>query len=155
MDFLNRMIYLELKLRLPELLLARVDKITMANSIEARVPFLDHRLVEFAMNIPMDMKIKNGVSKYALKEAVRGVIPDKIIDRKKQGFAAPIKEWLNTSLKKELPEVLWKSKIWDADILNRKAVEKLFQDHIDGKADLSFKIWNLITLALWFDNYAV
>ncbi|MEK9132216.1 MAG: asparagine synthase (glutamine-hydrolyzing), partial [Patescibacteria group bacterium] len=143
-DFLNRMIYLELKLRLPELLLMRVDKITMANSIESRVPFLDHRLVEIAMQIPMSMKIKNGVNKHILKRAVAGIIPDEIINRKKQGFAAPIQEWLNGALKGELPNILWKSKIWDADILDRAAVEKLVADHQSGKTDLSFRIWNLM-----------
>lgn len=152
-DFLNRMIYLELKIRLPELLLMRVDKITMANSIEARVPFLDHRLVELAMQIPMDLKLKNGVSKYILKESVRGIIPDEVIDRKKQGFAAPIAEWLKAELKKELPNILWKSKIWDANIFDRGAVERLISDHQRGRTDASFRIWNLITLALWFDRW--
>mgnify|MGYP001577216397 FL=1 len=154
-DFLNRMIYLELKIRLPELLLMRVDKITMANSIESRVPFLDHRLVELAMQIPMNLKIKNNISKYILKEAVRGIIPNEIIDRKKQGFAAPVAEWLKNDLKTQLSEILMKSKIWEADLFNRKAVEKLIEDHQNGKADLSFKIWNLITLSLWFDRYMV
>lgn len=152
-DFLNRMIYLELKIRLPELLLMRVDKITMANSIESRVPFLDHRLVELAMQIPMDLKLKNGVSKYILKEAVRGTIPNEIIDRKKQGFAAPVTEWLKTALRDELPKILWKSKIWEADLFDRKAVEKLVNDHQNGKVDASFRIWNLVTLAIWFDRW--
>ncbi len=152
-DFLNRMLYLELKIRLPELLLMRVDKITMANSIESRVPFLDHRLVELAMSIPMDLKLKNGVSKHILKEAVRGIIPDEIIDRKKQGFAAPITEWLKTALRDELPKILWKSKIWEADIFDRAAVEKLVSDHQCGKVDASFRIWNLISLSLWFDHW--
>lgn len=152
-DFLTRMIYLELKIRLPELLLMRVDKITMANSIESRVPFLDHRLVELAMQIPMDLKIKNNISKYILKEAVRGIIPNKIIDRKKQGFSAPINEWLKTALKQELPNVLFRSRIWETGIFEAAAVEKLIKDHQNGKADLSFRIWNLITLCLWFDEY--
>lgn len=154
-DFLNRMIYLELKIRLPELLLMRVDKITMANSIESRVPFLDHRLVELAMNIPMDMKIKNGVSKYILKEAVRGITPDEVIDRKKQGFSAPIAEWLNGPLRDELPKILFNSKIWDANIFNKTAVEKLIADHKSGKTDASFRIWNLLTLSLWYDKWMV
>ncbi|PIQ78699.1 asparagine synthase (glutamine-hydrolyzing) [Candidatus Peregrinibacteria bacterium CG11_big_fil_rev_8_21_14_0_20_46_8] len=152
-DFLNRMIYLELKIRLPELLLMRVDKMTMANSIEARVPFLDHRLVELALQIPMDMKIKNGNPKHVLKEAVRGIIPDEVIDRKKQGFGAPIQEWLNGPLRKELPEILWRSKIWDANLFNREAVEALVRNHQEGRAEASFKIWNLITLALWWDEW--
>lgn len=153
LDFLNRMIALELKIRLPELLLMRVDKITMANSIEARVPFLDHRLVELAMQIPMDLKLKNGISKYILKQGVRGIIPNEIIDRKKQGFSAPIAEWLRTDLHKELPAILWKSHIWEADLFDREAIEKLIEDHQNNKVDASFRIWNLITLGLWFDQW--
>ncbi|MFQ6120315.1 MAG: asparagine synthase (glutamine-hydrolyzing), partial [Methanosarcinales archaeon] len=89
-DYLNKMIYLEFKNRLPELLLMRVDKITMSTSNEARVPFLDHRLVEFTMNIPAKLKVKNGVPKYILKKVVEGMIPHEIIYRKKVGFWAPI-----------------------------------------------------------------
>lgn len=153
-DFLNRMMYLELKIRLPELLLMRVDKITMANSIESRVPFLDHRLVELAIQIPMDLKLKNGVSKYILKEAVRGITPDSVIDRKKQGFAAPVTEWLRKGkIADQLIQTLWKSKIWEEDIFNRAAVEKLIAAHQNGKVDASFRIWNLITLGLWFDRW--
>ena len=86
---LNWMSYLALNMRLPELLLTRVDKMSMGVSLEARVPFLDHQFVELAMSIPEAIKIKNGVLKYILKKAVRGVIPDEFIDRKKQGFAMP------------------------------------------------------------------
>ena len=93
-DLLERMIYQELKLRLPELLLMRVDKMTMATSVEARVPFLDHKLVEFAMTIPQGMKFKNGETKHILKRALKGVVPDRVLARKKMGFGAPIKEWM-------------------------------------------------------------
>jgi len=90
------MTYLDLNLRLPELLLMRVDKMSMAVGLEARVPFLDHKFVELAMSIPEAVKTKSGVLKYILKKAVRGVIPDELIDRKKQGFAAPVYEWYHT-----------------------------------------------------------
>src|SRR5258708_28161241 len=90
------MTYLDLNLRLPELLLMRVDKMSMAVSLEARVPFLDHKFVELAMSIPEEIKTKSGVLKYILKKAVRGVIPDELIDRKKQGFAVPVYEWYHT-----------------------------------------------------------
>ncbi|MEK6754572.1 MAG: asparagine synthase (glutamine-hydrolyzing), partial [Bacteroidota bacterium] len=95
-DYLKRMIYLEFKNRLPELLLMRVDKVSMATSVEARVPFLDHRLVEYSMTIPKEFKIKGGEPKYILKKAVEGIIPKNIIYRKKQGFAAPVSEWLRS-----------------------------------------------------------
>ena len=99
-DVLNRMIYSEFKLRLPELLLMRVDKIGMSVSIEPRVPFLDHLLVEFTMNLPMELKVEGGVAKSLFKEAVRGVLPDDVIDRPKMGFGAPMVQWLRGPLRR-------------------------------------------------------
>jgi asparagine synthase (glutamine-hydrolysing) len=94
-DVLNRMIYSEFKLRLPELLLMRVDKIGMSVSIEPRVPFLNHLLVELAMNLPMELKVSDELTAKSLfKDAVRGVLPDDVIDRPKMGFGAPMVEWL-------------------------------------------------------------
>src|SRR5207249_3796927 len=93
-DVFQKMTYLELQQRLPELLLARLDRVTMASSVEGREPFLDHHLVEFALAIPPRMKYRNGVGKWALRQAMRGVLPDQIIDRPKQGFGTPMKEWL-------------------------------------------------------------
>src|SRR4029079_8767467 len=90
---LNWMSYADLNLRLPELLLMRVDKMSMGVSLEARVPFLDHKFVELAMSIPESVKTRNGTLKHILKKAVRGVIPDELIDRKKQGFGVPVYEW--------------------------------------------------------------
>ena len=87
------MLYLELKQRLPELLLMRTDKMAMATSIEARVPFLDYKLVEFMLHVPMNLKFKNNTTKYLLKKIARGILPDAVIDRKKVGFAAPTTRW--------------------------------------------------------------
>lgn len=94
-DFATQMLYLEVKQRLPELLLMRADKMSMAESLEGRVPFLDHHFVEFAFNIPGSLKYKNGVTKYILKKACEGILPDSVIYRKKMGFAAPIVRWFN------------------------------------------------------------
>ena len=93
-DVLARMTYLEFKQRLPELLLMRVDKMTMSTSVEARVPFLDHHLVEFTMGLPRAVKLPGGDRKGLLKRVCRGIIPDEIIDRRKVGFGAPMSEWL-------------------------------------------------------------
>jgi asparagine synthase (glutamine-hydrolysing) len=92
---LHWMSYLDLNLRLPELLLMRVDKMSMGVSLEARVPFLDHKFVELALSIPARAKLGSGGTKYLLKKAVRGLLPDEIIDRKKQGFNVPLPEWFN------------------------------------------------------------
>jgi asparagine synthase (glutamine-hydrolysing) len=97
-DYVNWMAYLDLNLRLPELLLMRVDKMSMATSIEARVPYLDHIFVGLAMSIPERIKLNGSTTKHLFKQAVRGLIPDEIIDRPKQGFAVPVDEWLETRL---------------------------------------------------------
>jgi asparagine synthase (glutamine-hydrolysing) len=92
-DYYQSMLYLELRLRLPELLLMRVDKMSMASSVEARVPFLDQHVVEFTMDLPLRLRVRGTTGKYLLKKAMRGVLPDEIIDRPKMGFAAPFREW--------------------------------------------------------------
>jgi asparagine synthase (glutamine-hydrolysing) len=92
------MTYLDLQLRLPELLLMRVDKMTMATAVEARLPFLDHRLVEQVLTLPMRAKIPQGRLKHLLKLAVKDLLPAQILDRPKQGFAVPIDEWLLSGL---------------------------------------------------------
>lgn len=143
-DFIMQMLYVELKLRLPELLLMRVDKMSMANSIETRVPFLDHRLVELASLIPMRLKIKNGSSKYILKKALRGIVPDEIIDRKKQGFHAPIKEWLrvqgDNDISKTLLDMIFDSKLKDLNIINYEYVNQLIIEHQEKSRDHSLKL---------------
>lgn len=154
-DFLKRMTYLELKIRLPELLLARVDKMAMANSIETRVPFLDTRLVELAFSMPEKLKLKDQTTKYVLKKAVSGIILDEIIWRKKQGFGAPVAEWLrNKETAKDLTGIIFNSGLKERGILNYDYVKNLIASHQSGKADHNFRIWNLITLSLWHDYWS-
>jgi asparagine synthase (glutamine-hydrolysing) len=143
---LNWMTYLDLNLRLPELLLMRVDKMSMGVSLEGRVPFLDHKLVELAMSIPEEMKIKHGILKYILKKAVRGIIPNEIIDRKKQGFGVPVYEWffdrLGNQIRQELDEFCRKT-----DFFDREEVFRLIDN---GKAA---QVWYLFNFALWWKEY--
>lgn len=154
-DLLKQMTYLELKHRLPEFLLARADKMTMAHSVEGRVPFLDKRLVELAFNMPGKMKTRGGNAKHILKRAVEGIIPDKIIHRKKQGFGTPIAEWLkeDSPLSKEMENAVLGSRLKERELLNYDRIKELLAVHRNGKIDQSFKIWNLITLSLWYDRW--
>ncbi|NTV45907.1 MAG: asparagine synthase (glutamine-hydrolyzing) [Chlorobiales bacterium] len=153
-EYLRKMVYTELKNRLSELLLMRVDKMSMAVSIEARVPFLDHRLVEFAFRIPQEMKIKNGVPKYILKKAAEGIIPHNIIYRRKQGFAAPITEWLRTGkLVAYAKDHIFGSGLMKQDFFDAGYVKRLFEDHAGGKRNLSVQIWSLLLLAMWYDQH--
>lgn len=148
-DYLQRMVYLEFKHRLPELLLMRVDKMSMATSVEARVPFLDHRLVEFSMRIPRALKLKNGEPKYLLKKAVEGLIPHNIISRRKQGFAAPVNEWLREEWFGFLESTLMNSPLVREGVLHKDFIATLMQQHRDRKRDEGQNLWNLLNLALW------
>ncbi len=154
-DFLKQMTYLEIKHRLPEFLLARADKMTMAHSIEGRVPFLDKRLVELALNMPSDIKIKNNETKYILKKVAEGIIPDKIIRRKKQGFGTPIPEWLkrDSPLSKKMEGMVMNSGLRERNILDYARIGEIFSANRRGKTDQGFKLWNLITLSLWYDRW--
>jgi asparagine synthase (glutamine-hydrolysing) len=152
-DFLERMIYLELKHRLPELLLMRVDKITMSTSVEGRAPYLDQDLVEFAMSIPSDLKIKNGQTKYILKKAVEGIIPDNIIYRKKQGFGAPVKEWFGGEVGKYITDGILNSKIRERQFFNYEYLTDLLAKQRRGEADNSAPLWTLFNLSKWYDYW--
>jgi asparagine synthase (glutamine-hydrolysing) len=151
-DLLQRMIYLDLTFRLPELLLMRVDKITMSTSVEARVPLLDARLVELLLTVPRMLRVRGG-PKHLLKQAVRGLIPDRIIDRPKQGFAAPIREWLRGPTGAVLLTRVERSGLWDLGCFDVDHVRRLIRSHVEGRRDLSTRLWCLINLALWYDAW--
>ncbi|HBS48314.1 TPA: asparagine synthase (glutamine-hydrolyzing) [Candidatus Dependentiae bacterium] len=147
-DFLKSMIYLEFQNRLPELLLMRADKMTMAHSLEGRVPFLDKNLVEFGFAISSDLKYKNGITKYILKKVAEKHLPHDLIYRKKIGFAAPVKYWLSKGkyFKPYFESVLQdKNNFW-RQYINFAEVQKLFAQHIAGKKDLSPQLWLLLNL---------
>jgi asparagine synthase (glutamine-hydrolysing) len=149
-DPLQRIIHLELKNRLPELLLMRVDKMSMAHSIETRVPFLDEDLVEFALTIPSDLQYKNGQTKYLLKQAARGIIPDEIIDRKKWGFCGSATNMLSSRLVAFAQERVLKSPLI-RERFDIGEVNRLFERHRNQARFNSFKIWNLLNLVLWHE----
>ncbi|MEW6210517.1 MAG: asparagine synthase (glutamine-hydrolyzing) [Acidobacteriota bacterium] len=152
-DQLERMIYLDLKLRLAELLLMRVDKITMATSVEARVPFLDHKLVEFAMRLPRRMKYRAGETKYILKRALRGVVPDRALHRPKQGFGAPINEWMMDRMGDFVEESLMNSGIRRREFFDYDFIRRLIDEHRRGRVNYSFHLWTLLNLSLWYDRW--
>lgn len=143
---LQWMTYLDLNCRLPELLLMRVDKMSMGTSLEGRVPFLDHEFVQFAMSIPESVKTRNGVLKFILKKAVRGLIPDELIDRPKQGFGVPVYEWLFDELgdfaRQELRTFSTETDFFDPGI-----VDDLFER---GRI---VQVWYLLNFALWWREY--
>ncbi len=152
-DYLSRMTYLELKLRLPELLLMRVDKITMATSVEARVPFLDHHLVEYAMGLSRGLKVSGKTGKHILKRALESILPHDLLYSKKRGFGAPIREWFRTDIGKEYADGLMNSPIWKRDYFDRDFVAKMLAEHRGGRSDWSFHLWALLNLSLWYEHW--
>jgi|SRR5271166_94532 len=148
---LNWMTYLDLNLRLPELLLMRVDKMSMGVSLEGRVPFLDHKFVELAMSIPSAIKTRHGNLKYILKKAVRGIIPDELIDRKKQGFGVPISEWSLNQL-----GVFARTKLErfgrETDLFDSTQLARLLSP-TNASGAKSLRIWVLLNFVMWWDHY--
>ena len=152
-DDLDDLIYQDLRLRLPELLLMRVDKLTMANAVEARVPFLDHELVELAMSVPSSEKIRDGVGKHVLKRAVGDLLDHDLVWRKKQGFGTPVSEWFRGPLGDQLEHQLVRGEINELGYLNPDTVGDLLALHRSGRADRSFQLWNVLNLSVWFDYW--
>jgi asparagine synthase (glutamine-hydrolysing) len=150
---LDRMIYQEFQLRLPELLLMRVDKISMASSIEARVPFLDHRLVEFTMHVPASLKLRDGRTKHLLKEAVRGLIPDSVIDRPKQGFSAPVKEWFRGPLAGYARRSIMDSRLRERALFDYDVLDGMLEAHRSGRKNYDTLLWSLLNLSQWYDQW--
>lgn len=151
-DLLQKMTYVELKQRLAELLLMRVDKMTMAASIEARVPFLDHEVVEFAMALPESMKVRGGTGKYLLKKAVEPILPREIVHRRKQGFYPPMAEWFRGRLGEQAQQTIRASALAERELLDYGQIDRLWSAHRRG-ADWSFQLWNLWNVSAWYDHW--
>lgn len=152
-DYANRMVYLELKLRLAELLLMRVDKITMSVSVEGRAPYLDRNLVELAMGVPQSLKIKNGMPKYLLKKAVEGLIPDEIIYRPKVGFGAPVREWMPEKLGGFIEESIMTSRIRERKIFDYDFLKAILKSDKAHRRHHTFLLWNIFNLSRWYDYW--
>ena len=139
----NRALYTDMNILLPDLYFEKVDRATMANSLEIRVPFLDNKLVEYAMSLPSEYKVRGKEKKYLLKKAFEGVVPDKILYGPKKGFGVPYKYWLRTSMKDFMLNNIRDSELYNYDI------ENLMQEHISGQKDNGMILWKLLNLALW------
>lgn len=139
---------LDLKSYLPLDILTKVDRMSMAHSIEARVPLLDHKLIEFAATIPADLLLRNGSTKYVFKRAMRGILPDEIIDRPKHGFGVPLGRWFRGQLGSFVRELLLSDTSRRRGIFNPAYVEQLVRQQERGRA-LDLQLWTLISFELW------
>lgn len=151
---LNRLLYVDTRLYLPNDMLVKVDRMSMAHGLEAREPFLDYRLVEFAAALPPNLKLKNLTqTKFLLKKSMQGRLPREVVWRKKAGFNVPNARWIKGDLKPLVLEALSPTNIRSMGILNQAAVSEVLQQHFSGRAENSHKIWCLLTLALWWRRF--
>ncbi|MCG2737380.1 MAG: asparagine synthase (glutamine-hydrolyzing) [Candidatus Methanoperedenaceae archaeon] len=152
-DFDQKTFYAELNSYLPYNILEYTDKTSMAVSLETRVPFLDHKLVEFSASVPYSIKLKGYNMKYLLKKAVKDLLPKKILKRKKMGFNPPTGLWLDRDLKDLINEYLAKEVIEQRGYFSFDSIDKILKQHRSGKKNLGLKIWSLICLEEWHRIY--
>ena len=147
-DWVAALQYCDLQTYLPLDILTKVDRMTMAHSIEARPPLLDHRVVEFAATVPARYRLRDGTTKYLLKRAMRGILPDAIIDRPKHGFAVPLARWFRGELAGFTRDVLLSDTCRQRGLFEPKYVERLIRLHTRGR-DLDLQLWTLLSFELW------
>lgn len=150
---LSRLQYVDLRVYLPEDILVKVDRMSMAHSLEVRAPLLDHKLVEFAATIPPELQLRGLQKKYLLKRAMEHRLPARILKRKKGGFNVPIATWLRHELHDYVRDVLSEKRLREQGFFNGQYVQQLISDHTELKADYSRNIWGLLIFALWYEAY--
>ena len=147
-NLLNKMLYVDTNTWLPDELLIKADKMTMANSIELRVPLLDHKVLEFAAGLPRNQKVRRLTMKYLAKKALRGRVPEEIVTRRKAGFPVPYRMWLRSNLRDWVSEILLDRKTVNRGYFQKSAVEKLVRHNSNG-TDYSKELFSLVVLELW------
>ncbi|MCK5305554.1 MAG: asparagine synthase (glutamine-hydrolyzing) [Candidatus Omnitrophica bacterium] len=150
---LENILYLDSKLYLQDDILTKVDRASMANSLEVRSPFLDHTFVEYVTSLPMSLKLKGYTNKYILKKMAGEYLPKCIINRPKKGFGLPLAMWFKNDLKSFVLDVLRPSKINSQGYFNANYVQELLNQHFSGKKDNRKLIWTLLVFQMWFDKY--
>lgn len=151
----QKLLWIDTKIILPDNFLEKVDKSTMANAVEVRVPFLDNELTSYAMRLPADLKLKKGVKKYLLKKALEGTVPNEVLYGPKKGFGVPYANWIKGPLLDFMKSKLFSPKIMELKLLNEPYVNLLIEGHVSNKAQHGFMLWKLLNLCIWIDEYEI
>jgi len=152
-NYLEKVLWLDMHFYLQDNMLVKVDRTSMANSLEVRVPYLDHRLVEFACGLPANMKLNGLTTKYILKKTAKEMLPNEIIHRTKKGFGVPVARWIKDELKDFILDILDEKKIKREGVFNPKFIGDLLEDHFNGTKDNRKLIWTLVVFELWRTNW--
>lgn len=150
---LNKMTYTDIMVRIPEYSNVKVDRISMMHGLEARSPFMDHKLVEFAATIPPRLKIKGKKRKYMLREVARSYIPTEVLNLPKQGFSAPINQWLRHELRDLAHDVLGGGALVKDNLMKKCYIDRLLGEHESKRVNNGYKIWSLLNLEIWYRIY--
>jgi asparagine synthase (glutamine-hydrolysing) len=150
-DDVSKMQYIDMFTWLRGDILVKADKMTMAHSLELRVPFLDKEVFDVASKLPTELKIANGTTKAILREAVKGIVPDHVLDRKKLGFPVPIRHWLKNEMYDWVVNVITESQT--DYLIDKQYVLRLLEAHCTGKGDYSRKIWTVLSFMVWHQIY--
>jgi asparagine synthase (glutamine-hydrolysing) len=152
-DPLNQVLYLDTKLYLENDILAKLDRASMMNSLEARVPLLNAGFVEHVARLPLSVKLRGLRSKWVLKRALRGLLPDEILNRPKKGFGIPVGRWFRGPLKGLLLETLDREKVHSQGFFRWPEVERLLNEHLAGRRDHRKELWTLFIFQRWYDAH--
>ena len=150
---LNRLLYMDMKLYLDTDILTKVDRSSMANSMEIRVPFLNQVMLDFASQLPLDLKLRGFTRKYLLRQTMNGILPDSIVNRPKKGFNMPVAKWFRNQLKPLLQDTLSESAIKRSGVFRYEAVQQLIDDHLNARRDNRKSLWTLLVFQLWYDAW--
>ncbi len=152
-NFTERMMMIDLISYLPDDILAKVDRASMGESLEVRVPFLDHRIIEHAWRIPLDLKVRNGEGKWLLKQVLYRYVPQEIIDRPKMGFAVPIDQWLRGPLRDWAENLLDRDRLTAEGFFHASEVRQKWDQHLGGACDWAALLWPVLMFQSWYDHY--
>ncbi|OGS44957.1 MAG: asparagine synthase (glutamine-hydrolyzing) [Elusimicrobia bacterium RIFOXYD2_FULL_34_15] len=150
---MDRTFYTDIKAYLPECLLVKMDIASMANSLEARSPFLDHKVMEFSASLPPSWKVHGLTTKYILKKTFNNFLPKEIINRKKMGFGIPVGKWFRNEWKNYFIETVMSKKALERGYFKKESLEQLFKEHQESKRDNGYRLWALLMLELWHRVY--
>jgi asparagine synthase (glutamine-hydrolysing) len=152
-DWTDTVLGADVQLYLPDDLLVKIDRATMAHSLEARSPLLDHELMEFVASLPAEFKLSGTRKKHILKAALRGIVPDAVLDRPKMGFSAPTARWLRHDLREMVYDILLSPRALQRGYFEPRVISTLLHQHCNENVDHAVRLWDLLTLELWHREF--